>query len=350
MPIADYGVLKGTAVDRRLGTGQNPHYQVHLVDHENHYRIAINVQSKLAPSELEYLIVDHFSHPILEDLVSLDLGFHKLRSQPGGVALDYIRGNLFDPTKMIPLPFNVPGPDNDLNEVIDHYIQRAMSDENALIYAFGQSWGPESKMDKIFGFKPGRGIHDIHMNQGNDGQFQKDNGVYQDGGIFINFPDQKQWVAIFLKFQSQTWHTDDRTGDPLLIDVSGPPSDSTTGTSGRMDPLDLPTFDRPDGMVRIICALVNSKKSPEEEFVTLLNTSPMEIDLTGWMIADRNKNKQVLGGGIGPGKTLEIKIAPPVALSNKGGIISLLDSKGIRIHGVSYTKEQARNPGWTVVF
>ena len=29
---------------------------------------------------------------------------------------------------MRPLPFNVPGPDNDLNDVINHYIQRVMAD------------------------------------------------------------------------------------------------------------------------------------------------------------------------------------------------------------------------------
>ena len=39
---------------------------------------------------------------------------------------------------MIPLPFDVPGADNDLNEKIDKYVQRAMSDESAHIYAFGE--------------------------------------------------------------------------------------------------------------------------------------------------------------------------------------------------------------------
>jgi uncharacterized protein YukJ len=299
---------------------------------------------------VEYLIIDHFAHPLINDLISLEAGFQKLESKTGGLALDYIRGNLLDPTKMIPLPFDLPGPDNDLNEKLDHYIQRAMADEHAVLYAFGQSWGPEPKIDKIFGFKPGLGVHDIHMNQGNAGSFEKDNGVYQDGGILIYFPAQKQWVAVFLKFQSQLWHTDDRTGNRLKIDVSGPPSNSKPPISGRLDPLDLPTFDRPDGLVRIISALVNSKKSPEEEFVTILNVSSMDINLDGWMIADRNKNKQTLTDNLATGQTRIIKIEPPVTLSNKGGIISLLNSNGVRIHGVSYTKDQATNPGWTIVF
>jgi len=36
-------------------------------------------------------------------------------------------------------------------------------------------------------------------------------------------------------------------------------------------------------------------------------------------------------------------------LGNNGGIITLLDPGGLKQHGVSYTKEQARS-GWTVLF
>jgi len=36
-------------------------------------------------------------------------------------------------------------------------------------------------------------------------------------------------------------------------------------------------------------------------------------------------------------------------LGNNGGIITLLNPNGIKYHGVSYTKEQARS-GWTVLF
>ena len=76
--------------------------------------------------------------------------------------------------------------------------------------------GPEPQTkDKYFGFLPGNGIHDIHMNQGNTGRFVDDDGVYQDGGLLVQFADQHEWVAIFLKFQSQAWHTDDRTGHSI---------------------------------------------------------------------------------------------------------------------------------------
>jgi len=50
------------------------------------------------------------------------------------------------------------------------------------------------------------------------------------------------------------------------------------------------------------------------------------------------------------GATRVIQIRQPLALSNKGGVITLVDDKGLKVHGVSYTREQARNPGWTLVF
>ena len=124
MPLKNYGILKGKAIEVRPGAGQNPHYQVYIVDDTTDYRIAINVQSKLSPSELEYLIDDRFDHPILALLEEIPRGFTKIASKPGTSALDYIRGNLFDRTQMRPLPFNLPGLDNDLNEKIDNVMLR----------------------------------------------------------------------------------------------------------------------------------------------------------------------------------------------------------------------------------
>ncbi|MFB2878290.1 DUF2278 family protein [Floridanema aerugineum] len=340
MPLKEYGVLKGRPIARRLAVTSNAHYQVHLVDDDTDYRIAINVRSKLSPSELEYLIDENFAHPITSNLVNLPLGFKLIESKPGGLALDFIRGNLFDRTKMIPLPFDVPGPDNDLNEKIDKYIQRAMSDEDAIIYAFGERWGPERKIkDKIFGFLPGNGIHDIHANQGNAKKFERDDGVWQDGALLIHFPSENRWIGIFLKFQSQCWHTDDKTGHCIS---AKPEPDHPTPT---------PIEGEPDLVIRIIAALVNPKNAdPGLETVTLLNTSPASIDLTGWAIADRLKNKHFLSGTLASGSTLVVQLPETTQLGNKGGIITLLDNRGIKIHGVSYTEKQAEREGWTIVF
>ncbi len=54
------------------------------------------------------------------------------------------------------------------------------------------------------------------MNQGEvDEKHKGDNGVWQDGGIIFEFSKPNQWVAIFLKFKSQSWHTKDDDGNPI---------------------------------------------------------------------------------------------------------------------------------------
>jgi uncharacterized protein YukJ len=335
MPIAKYGVLVGRAIQRRLGTGDSPHYQIEMADNDTDYRIAVNVKSSESPSEVEFFIDEHFQHPILTELAAQPTGFKALQSKPGGIALDYIRGNVVDQTKFIPLPITAAGADNDLNDRIDHFVQRAMGDETSLLYAFGQRWGPETVKDKIFGFKPGNGVHDIHMNQGNSPKFKGDDGVWQDGGLIFHFPNQDQWVAMFLKFQSQAWHTDDVGGHATTAPQPPPP---------------LPTVDEPHGLIRIVAALANSIQSPEIETVTLLNTSPQAVNLAGWALADKNKNKFALSGSIAAGAALLVTIAPPMQLSNKGGIITVLNEQGLKVDGVSYTQQQASQPGWTIVF
>lgn len=338
----------GRAVQRRLGTGASPHYQIQMVDADTDYRIAVNVRSSQAPSEVEFVVDEHFEHPILTELAAMPAGWKELPSKPGGVALDYIRGNLFDRAAMIPLPIDAAGADNDLNEKIDHYVQRAMGDESALLYAFGQRWGPETVKDKIFGFKPGNGVHDIHMNQGNSAQFKKDDGVWQDGGLLFHFPQQNQWVGMFLKFQSQAWHTDDVNGHATT--AAQPQTQPQTQPGTQPQQPQLPTGEEPNGLIRIVAALANSIESPEVETVTLLNVSPQAVSLAGWALADKNKNKFALNGSIAAGATLKVTVAAPMQLSNKGGIITVLNEQGLKVDGVSYTQQQAGQPGWTIVF
>lgn len=344
MPLKSYGVLKCRAIDREIEQEKSsPHYQVHVKDRTQEYRIAINVRSVQAPFDLLYFINDNFQHPITAGLSQLDLGFHEVPHKPGSLALDYIRGNLFDASQMKPLPFNIPGPSNDLNELIELYIQRAIASEEATIYAFGERWGPENKSDKIFGFSPGNGIHDIHMNQGSAGNFQKDNGVWQDGGLLIEFPERQQWVAAFFAFQSQAFHTDDTTGHPIT-------------KSGRPTSVKVPSTKvkvaEPDGKVRIVAALVNPVGDDTgKQSVTLINASPDRVDLNGWAIADRLKNKDVLQEiELEAGASVMIALRDKVQLGNNGGIITLLDANGLKVDGVSYTKDEAANSGWTIVF
>ena len=333
MPLERYGVLKGSVVDaRREDDEDSPHFQLRVEADDVSYRIAVNVKSQMSPSELLFLVDDRFRHPVADGLPGLPLGFTELQRAPGGPALDYIRGNLFERSRLRALPHNVPGPDNDLGDRIEHFAGRAEREPDSEVYAFGERWGPEGdRPDKIFGFTPGNGVHDIHMNQGNAAQFERDDGVWQDGALLFRFPSTDQWVAIFLAFQSQSWHTDDVTGHAITR------------------PGVTPGPEEPDGIVRIVAALVNPVgPAPEAEQVTLLNASPEPVELAGWQLADRSKNAQSLTGALAPGSTLTIPVRPPVQLGNRGGILTLLDDRGLKVDGVSYT--EARREGWTLVF
>jgi hypothetical protein len=171
------------------------------------------------------------------------------------------------------------------------------------------------------------------MNQGNSARFQDDDGIRQDGGLLIHFPAQSRWVGVFLAFQSQAWHTDDITGHAVV-----PPGDSRPEPGGQP--------------VRVVAALVNPRgPAPESENVTLLNASPDPVDLTGWHLADRlGHTSAVPAGQLAPGATLLIPLGNGVQLGNGGGQITLLDADGLKVHGVSYTAQQAAREGWTVVF
>lgn len=215
MPVKNYGVLKGIPLKSMQGSNKSPHYQVLVKDDQDiSYRIAVNIKSDDYPSEVLYLVTENFEIDETSQLTPLKSGFTPLQNNPDHLGLDYIRGHFFDPAKMKPLPAERQGPNNDLNEKIQYYIKNAIN-EQATIYAFGAHWGPEKgNDDHYFGFTPGNGIHDIHMNQGNEGPWSRDNGIWQDGGLLIHFEEKKKWVGIFLAFQSQSWCTDEN-GDAL---------------------------------------------------------------------------------------------------------------------------------------
>ncbi|MGW1677735.1 DUF2278 family protein [Saccharopolyspora sp. NPDC002376] len=337
MALRSYGVLSGQVVEshREGFPDESPHYQIHVLDDTGtHYQVPVNVKSAEAPSDLLYLVSDDFVHPILGTLPARFSGWTALPPGPGHANLDYIRGNLFEPSEMRTLPPDARGPDNDLEDLLDHYIRRAQADSSACVYAFGDRFGPKKKnADKVSGSAPSNGVHDVHMNQGNSADFRRDDGVWQDGGLLLHFATEQRWVAIFLAFQSQAWHTDDRTGHALVGAAPRP-------KRGREQ-------------VRIAAVLANPVGAASEtETVTLINASPESVDLTGWQLVDggKHKNRSTLPEGqITPGATVQVPAAD-LQLSSGDGVISLINAHGEKVHGVSYSAEQGSREGWTLVF
>jgi len=229
MPIASYGVLKGKVLNKSKGkaSDKTPHYEIHVKASKKNFRVAVNVQSKESPSEVLFFVDENFEPPHADELKSLSGDFTPL-GKKDEIAIDYVRSGLFDTSKMEALPANVPGKDNDLEDLVDKYVALAMAKPGAMIYAFGSRFGPQKGKDKEFGFSPELGVHDIHMNQGNSAGFLKDDGVFQDGALLINLPQGDQWIAIFLAFQSQSFQTDDRTGHRLAAAAATAVADTVT--------------------------------------------------------------------------------------------------------------------------
>jgi hypothetical protein len=104
--------------------------------------------------------------------------------------------------------------------------------------------------------------------------------------------------------------------------------------------------------VRIVAALVNpAGPAPEAETVTLLNASPEPVDLAGWRLVDGRQRALTLPAGeLEAGAARALGVRGALQLGNDGGAITLLDPAGLKVHGVSYTREQAHLEGWTITF
>jgi uncharacterized protein YukJ len=176
-------------------------------------------------SEVLYAIEEEFAPPDLAGLTALLMGMTKLQSEPGGLALDYVRSTvdgapMITKAQMTLLPqLNAKAKGGSAEEQM---IQRAkakalenavvtllnmtIADKDGVIYAFGSAYSDSGKVD---------GIHDIHMNQGNPkNNHGGDNGVWQDGALFIHLPSKATWTAVFLAFQTESWSTD-LVGNPV---------------------------------------------------------------------------------------------------------------------------------------
>ncbi len=226
MPVPNYSVLKGKPTAGKVVSGTSAHYQITL-EASASFTVAVNIES-VDGSEVLYAIKQGFTPPDLTGLTSLANGMTRLPSQPGGLALDFVRSAvagqpMLTRAEMTPLPiassserfFNEalsparsrtePGPHALQNAVVD-LLNQAVADPGAVVYAFGSAFADRGVVD---------GIHNIHMNQGNPvNNHGGENGVWQDGALFLSLPGQSTWTAVFLAFQTESWTTDD-AGNPI---------------------------------------------------------------------------------------------------------------------------------------
>jgi uncharacterized protein YukJ len=340
--VRRYSLFSGRVVDRQAETsGQSPHYQILLEGGGQRFRVAVNTSSGTShsrKSDLLYLAEDDFRHGVTRLLPDVDDGDLHVESRPGGIALDYQRGGMFDRRHMRRIPANLAGPRNDLVDELDFYVQRSLVDPTSRLHAYGTRWGPELHTpDQVFGFKPGNGIHDVHMNQGNRDEHWHDNRIWSDGGLIIHEPRHDRWSAIFLAFQTQSWHTDDR-GDP----VSDPDYDHPRGAA-RVEP--------PAPLARIVAAFVHPNDEKRGvEHVSIRNDAGDELRVSGWQLLNRDGDAAILDGVVPPFAVRRFELSDDVPLSSRGGLIRLLDGDGKEVDGVSYTRREVRRKHGSLTF
>jgi uncharacterized protein YukJ len=209
-----YGVLRGRVAKllHHSADDRAPHVEVLVQTPGGPWRLAVNVRSDDETNLLFHLETD-FRHPILDAIDALPVGLTTPARDDHTVRMDYVRGSLFDTSAMRQVAATAVGDPNALDDRLSEVLERAMRTDGAEVFAFGNPWPPEHRPDQYFHFTPGRGVHDLHMNQGSPPPHDRDDGVWQDGGLIVRFPGAPA-VAFFFAFQTQTFTTDDTTGVP----------------------------------------------------------------------------------------------------------------------------------------
>jgi uncharacterized protein YukJ len=323
MPLDNYGVWKAHPVsykvDRR-GVG-TPHLSLYFRNNGgDDFEAAINIKSgDQDESRLAYWINEDMNdHPLVEGLSHLPTGYRRLddtEPEPGGLRLDYIRGNLFDVNTGRILEHDITGPNNDIIDVLVPRVKHAI-DEGAVVYIFGEQYESQN------------GIHNVHMNQGNIRRYSGDDGVFQDGALLFHYPESDNWMGIFLAFASQAMHTSEDGGHAI----------------SRVTWKDLLPGDLVENSVAIRQAVVNPSSGAQS--VTLANLTSRKVSLARWRIRDSRWEQQVLSknAAIGARGTEDFDILD-CPLSEDGDTITLLNSDGLKVAGVSYNSRQGNQDG-----
>ena len=169
---------------------------------------AINVGTNDSDDLLKYQLVFDFQHPLTGTLSAASPGFSNLTSIPRLPALDFLRSDLLKQTGSWRQSDVMDGSDQvEPIASLLRLLRKARSNQSD-VYVFGRK------------YSDGLGIHDVHMNQGSQGQFLNNgrddsndhNDVWQDGAVLVNLGGP-EWAGYFTAFTQQLAPTD-RLGNP----------------------------------------------------------------------------------------------------------------------------------------
>jgi uncharacterized protein YukJ len=231
-----YGLLIGKITGFRKPRGHKPHWLLIVQSANPHhppYRVAVNVPNRQPAdfSEVEYQVIDLTDHPLVKQLRTYKTkdgpgtpNFLMADEDPSVPRLSYESGHVLDPRKFPSEARKEPkvGATGRKPQSLDD-LHRALTEaaqSNALVAVFGTG----APTDHRTGFSPPTGftgVDNVHMNQGdfnrtNGTLHYLENGRNQDGGLIVLSPKP---TGLFIKFRSQTIHTDHR-GHPTLTGIA----------------------------------------------------------------------------------------------------------------------------------
>ncbi len=351
MAHINYQTLRGKV--RAFAPAQpldNPHLWVILESGGREYFATVNVRSnKDAPGEpvgksyLYYFVDTDFSHPIVPSILARAEGMAPLERSYAAGALDFQRGNLFNPNAMRVLPPEGPG-DDGLVHRLSGLLKLAQTQESDVVF-YGNAFSKDNphQTDAAFGYTPDTpfGLDNVHMAQGDPREVNirlHENGAWHDGACFIWDQNSRRMTAIFLAFQSQGWHTN-ANGD-LLFGATGceaPAYDFGVG----LTPLPLP---------KRAAEVTSAHKSPDgTAAVVVANMGAGPLDLAGWrLLIDAEVSFPLPATKINPGQPLSVPL-PAGALKDEGGLITLLNESNLRVDGEAYAGGDP-TVGWSTSF
>lgn len=343
----NYSYLKGKIDRFKPAPTGNPHLWMLVDVAQDTVFATVNVQSSkdmpnmpVAESYLNFFIDEDFRHPIVAHLRGLAPGLHSQESSSSQGALDYIKGNLFDPRKMRVLPSQSAGGD-DLVHRLEALLSVAREQNDDIVIIGSQFQTSPGQTDAVFGETPAFGIDNTHMAQGDPPQINAklhENGVWHDGAIFLISTNTDRVTAIFLAFQTQAWQTDDR-GNAMdgTTGFEAPRYDFKGGGLGNLVPAPAPLAELtslnrlPDGTAKLVVA----------------NMSTKPLDVSGWKLTTPSASMDLPATIIQPGQPLSIDLGSHLVF-DAGGILSLLNAGSLKVDGVAYLGGPAT--GWSTSF
>ena len=192
-----YVMFRGKVIDKWYDFDKRAHYHIVAMDDEGkRFDLAVNIGSiyekmnEIVSSNLKVYYDENYNcrKRIVRKMLLQKNGITECHK---GLYLDYIRMKLFPHEKMIQMKgFDVTN--IYLTGIIEKNVVQAINNDEYEVIAFGRLYAN------------GKGLHDIHMNQGSVNKFRKNDASYSDGGLFFRNRRDDKITAVFIAFITQS--------------------------------------------------------------------------------------------------------------------------------------------------